>query len=65
MNKEQLEKMRQKIEEIKELLGEDTAASIDVELALDSLEAVVVKELQHELWTEYNENRRKKELLKV
>lgn len=56
MNLRQLEKIREKVEDIKELIKQDPSGTYDIENKLRELERVVLKELQAELWKLYEKD---------
>ena len=56
MNLRQLEKIREKIEDIKELIKQDSTGAYDVEDKLRELERVVLEEIQTELWNLYEKD---------
>ena len=53
MNREQLEKICGKIDEIRKLLKEDESGCWSIKQCLDSLEEVAKKELKEIVWREY------------
>lgn len=59
VNITQLEKIRQKISEIDDILDEDTTGVSSIQCALTDLESTVIEKLQSLVWQKYEEEREK------
>ena len=57
MNLKQMERVKEKIDEISEILNEDPAGTIDLHAKLDTFRAAVLEKLKHLVWEEYKSKR--------
>lgn len=59
VNIAQLERIRRKLEEIKEIVEEDSQGTYNISGTLSEFESVVLNELQDLVWKKYEEERKK------
>jgi len=57
MNIKQLERVKEKIDEISEILNEDPEGTLDLHAKLDTFKAAVLEELKDLVWNEYQSKR--------